>query len=57
MFGDDGYTRQESEEIEEITKSSHCRANFYLFISFSEETIAYVIHSFNNKIYVDSAKI
>ena len=57
MFGDDGYTRQESEEIEQITKSSHCRANFYLFISFSEEKIAYVIHSFNNKIYADSTEI
>ena len=37
-------THQESDEIEQITKSSHCRANFYLFILFSEEKIAYVIH-------------
>ena len=57
MFGDDGNTRQESDDIEQITKSSHCRANFYLFISFSEEKIAYITHSFNNKIYADSTEI
>ena len=47
-------TRQESEEVEQITKSSHCRANFYFFISFCDEKIAYVI---NNKIYADSTEI
>ena len=50
-------TRRESDEIEQITKSSHFRANFYLFISFSEEKIAFVTHTFNNKIYADSTEI
>ena len=49
-------TRQESDEIEQITKSFHYRANFYLFVSFSEEKIAYKTHTFNNKIYVDSTE-
>ena len=50
-------TRQESDEIEQITKYSHCRVNFYFFISFSKEKIAYVTHTFNNKIYADSTEI
>ena len=50
-------TRQESDETDQITKSSHCRPNFYLFISFSAEKIAYLTRTFNNKIYADSTKI
>ena len=49
-------TRQKIDEIEYITKSSHCRPNFYLFISFSEEKTAYVTHTFNNEIYGDLQK-
>ena len=30
-------TRPKSDEIEYIRKSAHCRANFYLLISFSEK--------------------
>ena len=50
-------THQESDEIEQITKFSHCKAYFCLFISFSEQKIAYVTHTFNNKFYVDSTEI
>ena len=57
MFGDDGYTSK-NDELEQITKSSHCRANFYLFISFSEEKIVvYVTHTFDREIYADSTEI
>ena len=56
MFGDDGYTSK-NDEIEQITKSSHCRANFYLFTSFSEEKIVYVTHTFDKEIYADSTEI
>ena len=49
--------RQESDEIEKVRKSSHWRATFYLFISFSEERIAFATHTFNNKINADSTEI
>ena len=56
MFGDDGYTSK-NDELEQIKKSSHCRANFYLFISFSEGKIVYVTHTFDREIYADSTEI
>ena len=46
--------RQESDEIEQITKSSHW---LILIILFAEEKIAYVTQTFNNKIYADSTEI
>ena len=50
-------THRKSDEIEQTTKSSHCKANLYLFISFSEEKIAYITHTFKNEIYTDSAEM